>query len=165
MPRLYLVTVGLHLLAAMVWLGGTFFLALVGAPVLRKVQPPSLRVQLFEALGVRFRRVGWAAIWVLLATGVAMMGFRGWLDLALLSSGAFWSSAAGRAFAVKLVAVTLMLALTAAHDFVLGPAAGRADPTTPEGARLRRRSALLARWGALLGLVVLGAAVALVRPG
>lgn len=165
MPRLYLVAVVLHVLAAVIWLGGTFFVALVGAPVLRRVEPPTLRTQLFEALGIRFRRVGWTAIAVLVATGVASMGFRGWLDLGLLTSAEFWSTPAGAAFAVKLAAVTLMVALTAAHDFVLGPAAGRADPGTPAGARLRRRSALLARWGALLGLVVLIAAVTLVRPG
>lgn len=165
MSRLYLVVVALHVLAAMVWLGGTFFLALVGAPVLRKVEPASLRTQLFEALGVRFRLVGWTAIAVLVATGLAVMHYRGWLDVALLTGADFWNTGAGRAFAVKLVAVALMLAMTAAHDFVLGPRAGRMDLTTPEGARLRRRSALLARWGALLGLVVLGAAVTLVRPG
>ena len=43
MPGLYWLSVTVHVLAAMLWLGGTFFLAAVGAPVLRKVEPPALR--------------------------------------------------------------------------------------------------------------------------
>ena len=37
MQELYYLSVTLHLLAALSWLGGIFFLALVGAPVLRAV--------------------------------------------------------------------------------------------------------------------------------
>ena len=40
---LYNLVVTLHVLAALFWLGGMFFLALVGAPVLRAVEPPELR--------------------------------------------------------------------------------------------------------------------------
>ena len=47
----YLVNVTIHVFAALFWLGGMFFLALVGAPVLRKVEPPELRARLFQQLG------------------------------------------------------------------------------------------------------------------
>jgi hypothetical protein len=39
---LYYATVTAHLLAALLWLGGMFFLAIVGAPVLRSVEPAAL---------------------------------------------------------------------------------------------------------------------------
>ena len=39
----YHLNVFVHLMAALVWLGGMFFLAVVGAPVLRGVDPPRLR--------------------------------------------------------------------------------------------------------------------------
>ena len=40
---LYYASVSVHVLAAMLWLGGMFSLAVVGAPVLRRVEPPALR--------------------------------------------------------------------------------------------------------------------------
>src|SRR5690554_4486628 len=48
---LYHLNVTLHVLAALLWLGGMFFLAVVGAPVLRKVEPAALRARLFQELG------------------------------------------------------------------------------------------------------------------
>jgi uncharacterized membrane protein len=47
----YFVNVTVHVFAALLWLGGMFFLAVVGAPVLRSVEPPELRAQLFRRLG------------------------------------------------------------------------------------------------------------------
>lgn len=41
MPLGYYLTVSIHLLAALFWLGGMFFLALVGAPALRRLPPSS----------------------------------------------------------------------------------------------------------------------------
>src|SRR5574341_11624 len=62
MPLLYYVSVTTHVLAALLWLGGTFFLAVVGAPVLRRVEPPELRAELFQKIGVQFRLVGWVPV-------------------------------------------------------------------------------------------------------
>ena len=39
MSILYYINVSAHLLAALLWLGGMFFLAVVGAPVLRHIEP------------------------------------------------------------------------------------------------------------------------------
>ena len=68
MPALYYVNVTIHLLAAFLWLGGMIFLAAVGAPVLRTVEPPELRQRLFHLLGTKFRAPGWIAIATLLVT-------------------------------------------------------------------------------------------------
>lgn len=65
MRTLYLFNVAVHLLAAFLWLGGMIFLAAVGAPVLRGVEPAALRG--FGALGQQFRTVGWACTAVLRA--------------------------------------------------------------------------------------------------
>ena len=56
----YLVSVTLHLLAAVVWIGGLLFIAII-APTLRKVEPAELRNELFRQIGERFRLVGWTA--------------------------------------------------------------------------------------------------------
>jgi uncharacterized membrane protein len=163
MGPLYLANVTVHVLAALLWLGGMFFLAAVGAPVLRGVEPAALRAELFRKIGVQFRRVGWTAIAVLLVTGVFNLRFRGVLSWEILSSLGFWISPFGRALAWKLGSVALMLAVQAVHDFVAGPAAARLAPGTPQALAARRRAALLARVNALLGIVVVAAAVRLAR--
>jgi copper resistance protein D len=163
MPVLYYVNVTVHVLAAFLWLGGMFFLAVVGAPALRAVEPPQLRQQLFNALGTRFRYAGWVAITVLLVTGVVNLRYRGWLSWSVLGSSGFWRTGTGKALAVKLIAVGLMVGLSLVHDFILGPRAGRARPGSPEANKLRRRSAWNARIEALIGLILLMAAVRLVR--
>ena len=161
----YLLSVTLHVLAALLWLGGMFFLAAGGAPVLRRVEPPALRAQLFRLLGERFRAVGWACIAVLLATGAANLWFRGWWGAEVWGSGAFWASRPGRALAWKLAAVAVMVATSALHDFVQGPRAARLAPGTPEALSARRRAAWLARVNAAVGIVLVAAAVRLARGG
>jgi len=166
LPALYFVNVTIHVLAAMLWLGGMFFLGVVGAPVLRSIEPPPLRQRLFQELGLRFRTAGWWAIAILIVTGVINLQYRGWLHWrGVLGSTAFWGTHLGRALAVKLVAVTLMVAVSAVHDFIHGPRAGRATPGSPEATAGRRRAAMLARVNALLGVVLVAAAVRLARGG
>ncbi len=163
MTMLYYLIVTLHILAALLWLGGMFFLGVVGAPVLRAVEPAALRQQLFQQLGLRFRSIGWGAIAVLVITGALVLHLRGLRWSAVLASGAFWASAFGHALAAKLIAVTAMIAVSFFHDFVLGPAAGRAAPGSPHALVLRRRAALFARANALIGIIVVLAAVRLAR--
>jgi uncharacterized membrane protein len=166
MPLGYYIGVTIHVLAAMLWLGGMLFLGVVGAPVLRHVEPPELRQRLFHQLGTRFRSVGWVSIAVLVATGLLNMHYRGWLHWSgVLARGDFWSTGVGHALAAKLAAVALMIVASAIHDFSLGPAAGRLPASSPEGATLRRRAALLARANALVAVALVVAAVRLVRAG
>lgn len=160
---LYYLNVTLHVLAALFWLGGMFFLAAVGAPVLRKVEPPELRARLFRALGEAFRTSGWLAIGILLVTGAANLHFKGVLSVEVLGEPDFWATSYGRALAWKLAAVVAMVAVSALHDFVLGPRAGRLRSGSAEAVAARRRASLLARVNALLGIVVVLAAVRLAR--
>lgn len=166
MPALYYANVTIHVLAAMLWLGGMLFLGVVGAPVLRRIEPAALRQQLFQQLGLRARAVGWWSIAVLIVTGTFNLSYRGWLRWdGVLGSGEFWRTATGRALAIKLIAVTAMVLVSAVHDFFLGPMAGRALPGSASALVLRRRAALLARVNAIIGLVVVAAAVHLARGG
>lgn len=162
---LYFINVTVHVFAALFWLGGMFFLAVVGAPVLRSVEPPELRALLFRRLGEQFRTAGWIAIVVLLVTGTLNLYFRGMLTLDVLASADYWNSRYGRSLAWKLGAVTAMLIVQAIHDFSVGPAAARLTPGTPEALATRRRAALLARLSAVLGIIVVIAAVRLARGG
>jgi copper resistance protein D len=165
MGGLYYLNVTVHVLAALLWLGGMFFFAAVGAPVLRRVEPPELRAELFRRLGEQFRGVGWGAIAVLLVTGVINLHFRNLLRADALLEAGLWTTPYGQALAWKLGAVTVMVAVSAHHDFVLGPAASRLRPGTPEALRARRRASWLGRVNALVGVVLVVAAVRLARGG
>ncbi len=161
---MYLTLVTLHILAAITWLGGILFLAFVGAPALRRVEPPSLRAAMFEAIGMRFRVVGWGAVSVLLVTGIWLLRVRGWLSPAVLRAPDFWRSDVGTALAWKLGLVTAMVVLSLAHDVASTSMRGRAA-MADDGSRAstRRWLMLLARLGALGGVGAVVAAIRLVR--
>ena len=164
MPASYYALVTIHVLAALLWLGGMLFLGVVGAPVLRAIEPPALRQRLFHELGRRFRTVGWIAIATLVVTGVLLLRARGLLHWSgVFGSAAFWRTTLGTVLAAKLATVVTMIVVSAVHDFLLGPAAGRATPGSPTAIALRRRAALLARINALVGVLLVIAAVRLAR--
>lgn len=160
---MYWIAVALHVLSAIFWLGGILFVGVVGAPVLRTVESPTLRQQLFQQIGRRFRTAGWIGIGVLLVTGTFVLHTRGLLRADVLGNQDFWKTATGIALAVKLVSVGVMLALSAAHDFVLGPRAGRLEAGSPEAVRLRRLAALMGRINGLMVIVLVAAAIRLAR--
>jgi copper resistance protein D len=161
----YHLNVTLHVLAALFWLGGMMFLGLVGARVLRTVEPPALRAELFRRIGHAFRNAGWIAIALLVVTGFLNLHFRGLLRLDVLFSASFWATSYGSALAWKLVAVTLMITISAVHDFIDGPRASAAAPGSPAALRLRKRAAWLARINVIIGVALVSFAVRLARGG
>jgi copper resistance protein D len=164
MPPFYYASVTIHILAAMLWLGGMLFLGVVAAPELRHLDP-ALRQRLFDRLGYRFRTVGWICIAALVATGVLNLRYHGFLSSAVLGDPTFWGTAFGRALTVKLAMVTVMIVGSAVHDFWLGPAAGRVPAGSADALRLNRWASWLARLNALAGLVLIVAAARLARGG
>lgn len=150
---MYSVLAALHLLAALLWLGGLLFLGAVGAPVLRTLEP-AVRARLFEALGVRFRTIAWVAIGVLVATGLAMVSRLGVLSTPDL----LWTTSFGRALVLKWSVVAVMLVISALHDFKYGPAARASE-------RARRLSALLGRANGALALALVYLAVLVAHRG
>ena len=158
----YIATVTLHVLAAVVWLGGMLFFA-IAAPVLRRIEDDAVRARLFDGLGRRFRVVGWVCVVILVLTGIEQLRLRGWWGADFWGSSGFLSTALGVRLAWKLGLVGLMVAVQATHDFWLGPRAGRAVPGTAAARALRSRAAWLARLNALLGVALVYAAVRLGR--
>lgn len=161
---LWLWAVTAHVVAAVVWIGGMFFIALA-APAIRRLTDDATRAALFDQLGRMFRNVGWICIAVLLATGIYQLRVRGWWGWDVWGSREFWSHPPGFTLALKLVLVAILIGVQAVHDFWAGPRAGRAEAGSSEARRLRKRAAWLARIGAMLALAVLYLAVRLVRGG
>jgi putative copper resistance protein D len=131
--------------AAITWIGGMLFVALVMVPVLRR-EDPALRARLFKVTGVRFRTIGWIALGVLVATGLGNL----WINPSLLRLPRLqW----------KLGLVAIALTLAVVHDFVLGPRAGRpgANPS------VRARASWIARVNVLVALVIVLLGLSLLR--
>jgi len=119
----------------------------------------------FCETGERFRNVGWGCFGLLLITGSFNLWVRGvrWSDFVR----AEWlESPFGKTVLVKLGAFLVVLAVSALHDFVVGPRATRAiaaDARSTEAQLERRRASRLGRINVVLALVLVAAGVVLVR--
>lgn len=165
MKAIYLFSVWLHIMAAMIWLGGMIFLAMVVVPTTREAAFRNVAGRLIHRTGLRFRWIGWLCLGLLLLTGAVNLGFRGyaWTDV---WSGRLWQGPFGQALGIKLLLVAIIILLSAFHDFVVGPEATamwRADPGSPDAHRLRRRASWFGRLNLLLGLTVVAFGIFLVR--
>jgi len=105
-----------HLLAAIVWAGGTVALVFVAVPTVQRLQGPD-RAALMRELGRRWRPIGWSALGIAVVTGV------------VLAQRAHAFDGAPHDFdwvlAVKGLLVGLLVAGAYLHDFVLGPGFAR----------------------------------------
>jgi len=151
--------VWLHILAAVIWIGGMLFLSLIAVPVLRRVDSPLLRRDLFRAMAQRFRRLVWICIAILIPTGIVNVLYYG-------------NTAAGSPYMkvlhIKLGLVVFLVIMGLFHDFVIGPRAERAmsrDGLPPAGTDLLmvKLAPWVGRFNLLLGIVILLLAAALTR--
>ncbi|MFN7940379.1 MAG: DUF4149 domain-containing protein [Thermoanaerobaculia bacterium] len=163
MRVLYLLSVWIHLLSVVTWLGSTISVALILVPALRRRGDRRLTAELMDAAGRRLRTMGWIAFALLALTGTTQLYVRGFRFADL--TGTLWQGEFGRALAVKLVLFALVVALSAIHDFSLGPRAGRAAPGSAEAESLRRRASWLGRLNLVFGLLIVFFASGLVRGG
>lgn len=143
----YVLCVGLHVIAAAVWLGSMVFFAIAIAPVLRRPEYRGSLASAVTAIGRRYRALAWTSLAILLATGTGNLALRGlgWADL---SSGAFWRTGFGTTLSHKLMAVAAVVAFTAAHEATVDR---------------RRLASWFARVTMALSVIVVILAVALAR--
>lgn len=149
MSTLYLLSVWAHILAAAVWIGSMAFFALAIVPVLRQGHNRELMLPMVQAIGRRFRVIGWACLVVLVVTGLTNLWLRG-IGASALMEASFWASAFGRTLAHKLALVGVVFVATAAHDAL-------------SGSPRRKLISWLGRVTLLLSMGVVILAVALVR--
>ena len=105
-----------HLLAAIVWAGGTVALVFVAVPPVQRLEGEP-RARLLREFGRRWRPIGWSALGVAIVTGAA------------LAARAHAFGSAPRDFdwvlGVKGALVGAVVAGSYLHDFVLGPGLAR----------------------------------------
>jgi len=142
------VLVAVHLLAAAVWVGGSTALIFVGVPAVRTLEGEE-RGRAMRELGLRWRPLGYGALLVAGATGVALAA-RDWQHTASFQI-VLW---------VKVVLAVCLLVVSYLHNFVLGP---RLQVEVREGREQRTRRALVVvgwtSYALTLALPILGVAL------
>ena len=155
-----LVVVWIHLLAAVIWIGGMVFLSVVLVPVLKRDGLFANYAELFRTIAYRFRGVVWGAMGMLVGTGLMLAESRS----IPVTNPRQWPAI----FVAKMGLVALLFSLTLFHDLVVGPRVGRilgraeADRTWKDRA-LTRYSVLVPRFSLLVALLLLLLAVVLAR--
>lgn len=170
---LYQTAVFIHVLSAMIWVGGMLFLVMVLLPLSRREKRAGGATgELLRQSTQKFLPVAWLAIALLVVTGI----YIGW-DHWGIRPGNFFSTGGHfvRVLQIKTGLFLVVIVLSLVHDFLLGPrvlamlenapAANTGtsqDGTTGKGARILLLT--LARVNLLAVLVILVLAVVLIRP-
>ena len=136
------ITPWLHILAVSVWVGPQIFLFVAAVPAVRTIEDRQTRARVMRVIVTRFGWLAWAAMLVIVLSGVSNL-FQEGADTPLS-----WASANdiryGRLFAEKMVFVAIAVALTAIHTFVIGPRQlalnEQMDADPDQAARMRRLS-------------------------
>lgn len=112
----------LHIVAALFWVGGMLFLTMIIAPFLRTIQDPRERSRIYQIVGKGFRLWGWVSISMLAVTGMLNLYLMG-IPLHSLIDPSFHSSGYGKTLGIKISLVILIILTSFSHDFLLGPKA------------------------------------------
>lgn len=140
-----------HLIAAMVWIGGMAFLTIIAAPSLKRSAPPEVQPILYKDIGRRFKLVGWICIFILILTGPINIYHHITSHMVHDGEDGFHGI-----FVLKLGLVLIMILLSLVHDFVLGPLLGE---KIREGVPPSRFLKLIVPWmgrvNLILGLIVI----------
>ncbi len=148
------ITPWIHIVAVAVWLGPQFFMFLVTVPAVRVIDDPAVRLQVMRVIVTRFGWLAWAAMAVIVLSGVSN------LFQEADEFGHLWDTDYRyfQIFSTKMVLVGLMVILTALHTFVIGPKQlrlleeMRSDST--EAAGLRRVSIIVSSLTLLVSVAV-----------
>ena len=154
----------LHVIAAVVWIGGNLILAMVIVPHFRQNLPPVQRIQLLTQIGKRFEPIVWGCVGVLFFTGIINIFFAVDLTSSAALLGAFM-----RTLLIKIGLFLVLVILTALHGMIFGPrlsaAIAQLDPDItelpPEVKSLRSQMSIVSSLMGVVSLLILLAAVAL----
>ncbi len=100
----------IHLVSAAVWVGGSLFLGVVLAPILKKMSMPlEERLQIMIKVGRRFNRIAVPSLIILIATGL-------YSSYPLLSNpGILLSTSYGSYLVIKILLVIALIIAFAVH--------------------------------------------------
>ncbi len=166
--NLYILSVVIHILSVVVWLGSAAFLVIAALPFFKKIAPDQL-LSFFEFSEKRLRIIGWSAFLLLLLTGIYSIHYR--FGFSSITQQAFWIDGAGQLLFFKLLLFVVIIGLSFWHDFISGPKTlgiwrefrnGRLECEN-ELSKLRRYASLLGRIIGIIAIAIIVLAVKIVR--
>ena len=99
-----------HITSAAIWVGGSLFIGVVFAPILKKMSMPvEERIQLMVQVGRRFNKLAMPALFILMATGMYQA------HLVLQKSDILYETSYGHVLIIKMVLVAALIVLYAVH--------------------------------------------------
>jgi uncharacterized membrane protein len=148
------ITPWLHILGVAMWVGPQFFLFIAAVPAVRTIDDTAARARVMRKISTRFGWMAWAALLLIVLTGISNL-FQLGADTAIdLGSPDYrWY----HVFTFKMVLMGAMVILTAVHTFVIGPrqlALMESGESGGEAVRMRRVSIALSSVALLLSIVV-----------
>ena len=110
MPMEQAIVTWIHFLCASIWVGGSIFLGLVLAPLLRKMSfPIEERLNLMIKTGRRFNKIALPALIILIATGIYNS------HLVLQNNEILFSTSYGAFLIIKIVLVIALIITFTIH--------------------------------------------------
>jgi len=167
MPELFWLLIRwIHVMAAVVWIGGNLILAMVIVPYFRQNLPPVQRIKLLSDIGKRFEPIVWGCVLVLFVTGIAniITYFISVDGSANVDNNPFM-----RTLLIKLILFIALLILTFLHSIFFAPKMLSAidgldeslEELPPEVKPLRTQMSIVSSLMGVVSLLILLAAVAL----
>ena len=100
----------IHITSAAIWVGGSLFIGVVFAPILKKMSMPvEERIQLMVQVGRRFNKLAMPALFILIATGIYQA------HLVLQKSDILYETSYGHVLIIKMILVAALVLLYAVH--------------------------------------------------
>ena len=100
----------IHITSAAIWVGGSLFIGVVFAPILKKMSMPvEDRIQLMVQVGRRFNKLAMPALFILIATGMYQA------HLVLQKTDILYETSYGHVLIIKMVLVAALLITYAVH--------------------------------------------------
>ena len=104
----------IHVTCAAIWVGGSLFIGVVFAPILKKMSMPiEERLQLMIKVGRRFNKLAVPALIILMATGMYQA------HLILQKSDLLLESSYGNVLVIKIILVVALIVTFAIHVRVI----------------------------------------------
>lgn len=162
---MYYLSVFIHVISAIFWIGGMLFTVAVLVPASRHQLLKNKKGAFFTLIGKKFSRISWILFIVLIITGITNLLTRGFTIDQLLT-GSFWTDVFGGNLFIKLLLFAAVLVTSGIHDFYAGPRAAELMDKQPKSSKtksMRKLSSWLGRLNLLLGLGILYYALKLLR--
>lgn len=150
---LYFILLILHVLSAMIWVGGMIFYVIVFIPVIRNPELKDQKLRLLQLTAIQFRNISYFIFAIFIFSGTGILYSKGFFQNGI--NWELWASNIGFMFIAKIGLFTVLFLSSLYHDFVTGPKTFTYLTTDPvRFERYRKTSSFFGRFNLLVSLTI-----------